>query len=176
MALFVYVDVTRVWTEGKRQSAVRRGFATSLHDAKTRRIMDSNWEGDLAALHEVICPTGQSIARSSLFGAHPPSGLEGFEVAVFEERPSDDASDDEKILEAAIITQIIEDSYEFMTAGDRVVLVSGDSHYLPAVASLRKRGIPTTVVFWERGTARGLVAAADAFVDLNEHFDRIALR
>ncbi|HOF37672.1 MAG TPA: NYN domain-containing protein [Dermatophilaceae bacterium] len=179
MALFVYVDNSNVWIEGMRMSAVRKGMATSLHDAMTRHITDQTWTYDFGRLYEAVCPDTAQIGRSSLFGSRPPPNdslwdlarKEGFEVFTFDRN----FSNKEKEVDVAIATQIMEDSFLYMKPErkDRLVLVSGDRDYLPTVESLAKRGIPTTVVFWKHATATDLRAKVDDYSDLEPLFDHL---
>lgn len=177
MALFVYVDNSNVWIEGMRVSAVRKGKSPNLHDAMRDQITDQTWTYDFGRLYQAVCPDVAQIGRSSLFGSRPPANdslwelarREGFEVFTFDRN----YSNKEKEVDVAIATQIMEDSFLHMKAErqDRVVLVSGDRDYLPAVESLRSRGIPTTVVFWSHATAVDLRAKAADFADLEPLFD-----
>lgn len=182
MVLFVYVDNSNVWIEGMRISAVRKGLATSTDDAMTRRITDQSWAYDFGRLYEAVCPDTAKIGRSSLFGSRPPQNdslwhlarEKGFEVCVFDRN----FSNKEKEVDAAITTTILEDSYEHMRSdrGDRVVLVAGDRDYVPPIESLKRRGIPTSVVFWSHATAKDLRAAADNYTDLESLFEFLTHR
>lgn len=58
-----------------------------------------------------------------------------------------------------------------MKQGDRLVLVSGDRDYLPTIESLAKRGIPTTVTFWQHATGRELKQSPITFFPLDSLFD-----
>ena len=162
-----------------RVSAVRKGLATSAKDAMDRHITDQTWTYDFGQLYQAVCPASEQIGRSSLFGSRPPKNdslwelarSKGFEVFVFDRS----FSNKEKEVDVAIATQIVEDSYEYMktSRGDRAVLVAGDRDYVPTVESLAKRGFPTTVVFWEHGTAHDLRSVADEFIDLDGLFDEL---
>jgi uncharacterized LabA/DUF88 family protein len=54
------------------------------------------------------------------------------------------------------------------TALDRAILVSGDGDFVPLVKALQGRGVRVTVAMFQRRTAPELIAAADAFVALDE--------
>lgn len=178
MALFVYVDNSNVWIEGMRVSAVKKGLATSPQDAMKRT--DQSWTYDFGRLYQAVCPDIAQIGRSSLFGSRPPANdslwdlarHEGFEVFVFDRN----YDNKEKEVDVAIATQVMADSYEHMSTErhDRVVLLSGDRDYVPVVKSLAARGLPTTVVFWEHGTAHDLRNAADDFSPLDPLFDHLS--
>lgn len=179
MTLYVYVDNSNVWIEGMRFSAVRKGMAENIRRALDLKVTDQGWTYDFGRLYEIVCPDTEMIGRSSIFGSRPPENdslwdlarERGFEVFVFDRN----YANKEKEVDVAISTQILDDSYEHMNAsnGDRVVLVSGDRDYLPVVESLDRRGIPTSVVFWEHATANDLRNRVDDFTDLSPLFDRL---
>jgi uncharacterized LabA/DUF88 family protein len=179
MTLFVYVDNSNVWIEGMRISAVKKGLATSPSDAMERKITDHAWAYDFGRLYGAICPDGALIGRSSLFGSRPPANDSlwklaenaGFQVEVFDRN----FSNKEKEVDSAITTQILEDSFLYMKSDqDRVVLVAGDRDYVPPIESLARRGIPTTVIFWQHATARDLRAKADDYSPLDPLFEHIS--
>lgn len=180
MVLFVYVDNSNVWIEGRRVSAVRSGLAASAVDAMDRGVLDQSWSYDFGRLYEAVCPDTAQIGRSSLFGSRPPPNdslwekarQQGFEVHTFDRN----YSNKEKEVDVAIATQIVADSFEHMRLdrGDRCVLVSGDRDYVPALQNLSGRGLPTTVVFWDHATARDLREAADDYHPLDPLFDHVS--
>lgn len=179
MTLFVYVDNSNVWIEGMRVSAVKNGMASSPMDAMNRKITDHTWAYDFGRLYSAICPEGATIGRSSLFGSRPPANDTlwklaadaGFQVEVFDRN----FSNKEKEVDSAITTQMLEDSFIFMKPDrDRVVLVAGDRDYVPPVESMARRGISTTVVFWQHATARDLRMKADDFSPLDPLFAYIS--
>lgn len=180
MVLFVYVDNSNIWIEGMRVSAVRKGLAASAADAMEKHITDQTWSYDFGKLYEAICPDTAQIGRSALFGSRPPPNDslwdmardQGFEVTTFDRS----YNNTEKEVDVAISTLLMEDSYEHMkpARGDRAVLISGDRDYSPTVRSLARRGLPTTVVFWEHATARSLREVADDYVALDSLFDHLS--
>lgn len=175
MTLYVYVDNSNVWIEGRRMSAVRKGMASNLIEAMQEGLVDQSWNYDFGKLYERVCPDTEQIGRSSLFGSRPPADdtiwelarKQGFEVFTFDRN----AANKEKQVDVAIATQILADSFQYMKPGDEVVLVSGDRDYLPVIENLRSRGIPTTVVFWEHATGRELKQAPITYVPLDDSFD-----
>lgn len=177
MTFYVYVDNSNVWIEGMRLSAVKKGFASSTSEAMKLGITDQTWTYDFGKLYELVCPQGQQIGRSSLFGSRPPANdsiwdlarEKGFEVTLFDRN----FANKEKEVDVAISTQIMEDSYEHMKAGDRLLLVSGDRDYLPTIRSLAKRGFPTRVAFWDHATGADLKREPIDFVPLDAAFDYI---
>lgn len=177
MTLYVYVDNSNLWIEGMRVSAVRKGLASSIQEAMDRKITDQSWTYDFGKLYKAICPPAEQIGRSSLFGSRPPANdslwelarNQGFEVFTFDRN----FANKEKQVDVAISTQIMEDSYEHMKAGDKLVLVSGDRDYLPTIESLAKRGFPTVVAFWEHATGHELKQAPIDFFALDSLFDHL---
>ncbi|WP_219618454.1 NYN domain-containing protein [Brevibacterium iodinum] len=171
------MDNSNVWIEGMRISAVRKGLAKSTTDAMNRKITDHDWSYDFGKLYELICPPDQMIGRSSLFGSRPPANdsiwnlarAHGFEVFLFDRN----AANKEKQVDVAISTQIMEDSFQHMKDGDRLLLVSGDRDYLPTIESLRNRGFPARVAFWEHATGNELKQAPIDYIPLDPAFDYI---
>lgn len=179
MVLFVYVDNSNLYIEGMRVSAVQRGLVPSVQEAMALHTVDHDWSYDFGKLYQAICPDTAQIGRSALFGSRPPANdslwemarVEGFEVTTFDRN----FANHEKEVDVAISTLLMEDSYEHMqaTRGDRAVLVSGDRDYVPTVKSLARRGLPTTVVFWDHATARLLRETADDYVVLDPLFQHL---
>ncbi len=182
MVLFVYVDNSNVWIEGRRASAVAKGLARTIREAEEREVLDHGWTYDFGQLYELACPEGSRVGRSILFGSKPPPNdslwelarENGFEVEVFDRS----VSGREKEVDTGIVTTMIEDSFRYMQPdrGDKAVLLAGDRDYVPALKSLKKRGIGTRVVFWEHATARDLRLEADEFLPLDPHLDALAFR
>jgi uncharacterized LabA/DUF88 family protein len=179
MVLFVYVDNSNVWIEGKRVSAVRRGLTPNIQAALNDNVTDPTWSYDFGKLYSAVCPDTAQIGRSSLFGSRPPANdtlwemakAEGFEVTVFDRN----FANKEKEVDVALATQIVEDSFMYMRPerADRLVLVSGDRDYLPTLKSLAQRGLKSTVVFWAHAMSHDLRDFADDYFELDSIFDHI---
>ncbi|MFF6785486.1 NYN domain-containing protein [Streptomyces sp. NPDC012510] len=179
MVIFVYVDNSNVWIEGQRLSAVKKGMATDVADAMSRKICDMTWAYDFGRLYELACPSNHQVGRSILFGSRPPANdslwerarQDGFEVKVYDRN----ASNKEKEVDVSLSTTLMEDSYEYMRAerNDMAVLLTGDRDYVPTVLSLQRRGLKVRVVFWEHAVARALKEAADEFIALDPALDYI---
>lgn len=86
------------------------------------------------------------------------------------------AANREKRVDTGIVTTMLEDSFLYMQPerGDAVVLMAGDGDYVPAVESLKARGIRVRVAFWEHGTSRDLRELADELEPLDPHLDRLS--
>ncbi|WP_312348664.1 NYN domain-containing protein [Actinomyces sp.] len=178
MTLYVYVDNSNLWIEGMRFSAVRKGMAPSLIDAMKRDITDQSWTYDFGKLYQAICPDDEKIGRSSLFGSRPPANdslwdlarNQGFEVTTFDRN----SANKEKQVDTAISTQIMEDSYEHMKPGDKLVLISGDRDYLPTIQSLHRRGFSTVIAFWEHATGKELKEEPIIYQPLDDLFEYLS--
>lgn len=178
MTLYVYVDNSNLWIEGMRISAVKKGIASDPQDAMKRNILDQGWTYDFGKLYKAICPPDARIGRSSLFGSRPPANdslwdlarVEGFEVTVFDRN----FANREKQVDVAIATQMVEDSFLYMKPGDAAVLVSGDRDYIPTIDSLRSRGFPTHVIFWEHATGRELKEQSGSYFPMDKLFSHIS--
>lgn len=181
MLLFVYVDNSNVWIEGRRASAVAKGLAPSFHDAMDQNIVDPSWNYDFGRLYELACPSGEQIGRSILIGSRPPPNDSlwerardaSFEVEVYDRN----AANREKQVDTGLATRLLADSFEHMQS--RVpevmaVLVAGDRDYVPPLRDLQRRGIKVRIVFWTHATSRELKELADDFVALDEHLDFLA--
>jgi len=92
---------------------------------------------------------------------------EGFQVKTYEK-----SYGKEKMVDTAIVTQMIEDSFSIDKLNGEICLVAGDKDYVPAVESLKKRGYIVKVFFW--GHAAGeLRKAASKFINLDNYFDNL---
>ncbi|WP_189172338.1 NYN domain-containing protein [Pilimelia anulata] len=177
MALFTYVDNSNVWIEGMRISAVRKGLVADIAEASERGVTDSSWNYSFGGLYEAVCPADLiEIGRAALFGSYKPpkddviwkfAERPGFDVVLFERQYG------EKQVDVEVALQMSDDSRDLMQPGDKVVLVSGDQDFVPAISRLADRGFPTTVVFWEHATATALREAAADFFPLDPVFDRL---
>ena len=175
MATHIYVDNSNVWIEGMHVSAVAKGMAPDIWAACEQRICDSDWKLDFGRLFQFA--GGSNVGRALLVGSRPPPNdsvwksaeSQGFEVIVHDRN----ASNKEKRVDTEIATQILDDSYQIITAVDDVVtLVSGDADYIPVIESLSKRNIPVEVCFWDHASP-ALKAAASKFISLNQYLDHL---
>ena len=175
MRRFVYIDGPSVCWEGQRVAAVHRGFATSLHDAISRDIVDGQWKLDYGRLHEAVCPPNDRGGFTSLFGAPPPPADTIWSRGAVHAGGVERAAGTEAAtkIDVMIATQLIEHSFAGMESGDRAVVIAGDCELIPALHSLAQRGYPTTVAFWDHATGRELKHTADEFLSLDAVSDRL---
>ena len=81
----------------------------------------------------------------------------------------------EKKVDTSISTEMMSDSYERMSSdSDEIVLVSGDSDYVPTVTNLRQRDFAVNVVFWAHAS-RELRDSATTFVPLDPYLEHLRL-
>lgn len=178
MARYIYVDNSNLWIEGQRLSAVKTNRSPSIRHTQEHQVFDYDWRYDFGQLYRLACPPGEQIGRVALFGSTPPpqdsvwqiAKDQGFEVETFERN----AANREKKVDAGMITAISDDSHLDMQPGDLVVIVTGDSDFVPLIESLRRRGLTTRNMFWAHGSAE-LRNAADEFYSLDGHFDYLSL-
>lgn len=179
MANLLYVDNSNVWIEGMHVAAARHGLAPDVWTAVQNRICDHNWRLDFGKLFEFAGGARADVKRAALFGSRPPQNDSlwqaaeriGFQVVVYDRN----IVGHEKKIDTDIVATMMEDSYELVTIGkDEITLVSGDSDYVPAIAKLKKRGIPVHVVFWAHAS-RELKDAATKFVQLDPFLEHLAL-
>lgn len=178
MTRFVYVDNSNLWIEGRRLSAVRVGMCRTIGEAQSQGIFNPNWNYDFGELYRIACPPGETLGRISLFGSTPPPSdtigqiarTIGFEVELF----ARNARNQDKRVDTAIATRILEDSYERMQPGDLVILVSGDGDFVPTVDSLKDRGMKVRNMFWSHGSHE-LRSLADEFYELDRYFEELSI-
>lgn len=179
MAELIYVDNSNVFIEGQRVAAVENGYALNIEDAIGHRTLDISYRLDFGKLYEFVSKNGSPDVRCAiLFGSRPPQNdslwamakSAGFQL-VIEDRS---ASNQEKKIDTAIVTKMIAHSYEKADKDkDRLVLVSGDGDYVPAVKQLVGRGFAVDVFFWEHAS-RELQQVCSRFIELNSHFHKLA--
>lgn len=181
MSNFLYVDNSNVWIEGMHVSAVMRGMAPTISYAQENRITDPTYRLDFGRLLQFAGGDRHEIGRAVLFGSRPPANdslwnvarAKGFEVVVHDRSAW---TGKEKKVDTNIVTDIVTDSFTRMKAeGDEITIVTGDSDFVPMVASLRQRKFRVDVCFWDHA-ARELRDAASTFVSLNQHLDHLRLK
>jgi uncharacterized LabA/DUF88 family protein len=177
MTLYVYVDNSNIWIEGQRIQAVRKGLAPDIRTALSKKITAA-WTYDFGRLYDLLCPTGERVGRSILFGSKPPDNDSiwqrvrdaDFQVRTFNRST---ITNKEKQVDVALSTTMLDDSYTYMkaAAGDIAVLAAGDGDFIPTIRSLQSRGIRVRVVSWSHAVSHELRDTADEFRSLDAHFD-----
>lgn len=178
MAKFVYVDNSNVWIEGMKVSAVVRNLAFDVYDAAEHRICDQDWKYDFGKLLTIVGGTKNNIKRAVLVGSRPPQNDSlweaarrcGFETVI----KTRDRQNREKQVDIEIAVAMMEDSISLVksTNEDEMILIAGDSDYVPMVQSIVRRGITLTVWFWEHASNE-LKREASGFVSLDQYIDEM---
>ncbi|MCL2303744.1 MAG: NYN domain-containing protein [Planctomycetaceae bacterium] len=178
MSKYVYVDNSNVWIEGMRVSAVERGLAFDVYDASSRNIVDYDWKYDFGKLLEIVAGPKNNLKRAVLFGSRPPQNDSlwqaaqqcGFETVIMDRN----AQNREKKIDMGVGVTILEDSYSLIQdkKEDEMILIAGDSDYVPVVESVVRRGIQFSVWFWEHAS-RELKEVATNFVALDPYIDKM---
>lgn len=177
--LYIYIDNSNVFIEGKRTSAVRKGFAYDIYQAMERGIFDPTYRIDFGKLHKFVSGNGGSdIAKAILFGSRPPENDSlwriaeqvGFETVIYDRNKQNK----EKKVDISIATAMMKDAYKLVNKDeDSLVLVAGDGDFVPTVEALVEDGYKVKVYFWGHASHE-LQLACTEFVSLDSHLDTIA--
>ncbi|MBB5696444.1 NYN domain-containing protein [Muricoccus pecuniae] len=178
MTHLAYVDCSDLFIEGQKVSAVAKGMARSLEDARQRGVLDFDYRLDLYRLMTLI-EQPESDTRGVVFGSVTDTngGLwrhaanAGFEVVTVERG----FAGKEKRVDTSLVTRICRDAYRFADPrSDRVTLVAGDGDYEPLVRQLVEDGFAVSVLYWAHAS-RELRDAATAFHSLDRYIEDLAL-
>lgn len=173
-----YIDSSNLFIEAQKVSAVARGMAHSLHDARKRGVLDFEYRLDLYRLMTLLTQAGAPV-RAVLFGSTTDTNegvwrhaaQAGFELVTVERG----FSGKEKRVDTSLVTRLCRDAYRFADPRrDRMTLVAGDSDYEPAVTQLVADGFEVTVLYWSHAS-RELREAATAFHALDPYIGDLAL-
>ncbi|WP_458094240.1 NYN domain-containing protein [Roseomonas sp. WA12] len=178
MTHLAYIDCSNLFIEAQKVSAVERGMAHSLHDAKQRAVIDFEYRLDLYRLMDLLVGA-EGPTRAAVFGSvtdtneglwrHAASA--GFEVVTVERG----FSGKEKRVDTSVVTRMCRDAYRFADPRwDRITLVAGDGDYEPTVRQLVADGFPVTVLYWAHAS-RELREAATVFHALDAYIADLAL-
>jgi hypothetical protein len=169
---YAYVDNSNLYIEGCRVAAVKKGMAKNIVEAMNKRICDLTWQMDYGKLYEYLCDEDAAVAR--LWGSPPPGDSfwemvkrKGFDPITFDRN----FVGKEKKVDVALAGRMMKDAYDprvtLDKSKDEMVLVSGDSDYVPIVETLVADGFKVHVAFWDHA-ARELRDAASRFISLND--------
>ncbi len=181
MSNFLYVDNSNVWIEGMHVSAVAQGMAPTILYAQQNKVTDPTYRLDFGRLLQFAGGDRNEVGRAVLFGSRPPANdtlwsiakSKGFEVIVHDRSAW---TGKEKKVDTNIVTDIVTDSFTRMKAErDEITVVTGDSDFVPMLASLKDRKFRVDVCFWDHA-ARELRDAASKFVSLNPYLDHLRLK
>ncbi|GBQ21389.1 hypothetical protein AA12717_0866 [Gluconacetobacter sacchari DSM 12717] len=175
MTNFIYVDNANLLIEGARVSAVSRGLASSVEEARGCRIIDRSYRIDFGKLYRLLVPD-VTTARARIFGSRNESNGDvweeaarsGFEVVVQESTPS---AKDRKS-DSCLVLSVARDAYRNAKQGDSFTIVSGTNAYCPLIAQLQQDGFPVDVRFWNHA-GRQIKKVANRFFSLDRHVDEL---
>jgi len=178
MSKYVYVDNSNVWIEGMRVSAVERGLAFDVYDASSRNIVDYDWKYDFGKLLEIVAGPKNNLKRAVLFGSRPPQNdslwqaaqKSGFETIVMDRN----VQNREKKIDIGLGVTITVDAFTLIQdkKEDEMILIAGDSDYVPVVQAVVQQGIQLSVWFWEHAS-RELKDTATSFVSLDPYIEKM---
>ena len=178
MTHLAYVDCSNLFIEGQKVSAVAKGMARSLEDARQRGVLDFDYRLDLYRLMTLL-QQSESDMRGVVFGnvTNTNGGLwrhaanAGFEVVTVERG----FAGKEKRVDTSLVTRVCRDAYGFGDARrDCITLLAGDGDYEPLVRQLVADGFRVTVLYWAHAS-RELREAASAFHPLDACIEDLAL-
>lgn len=177
--LYIYVDNSNIFIEGKRASAVKKGFAYDIYQAIEKGIFDPAYRIDFGKLHKFVSGNGgTNIARAKLFGSRPPENdslwkmadQAGFETVIYDRN----IQNKEKKVDISIVTEILKDAYTLADKEkDTLILVAGDGDFVPAITTLVQSGYNVKVYFWGHASQE-LQKACTEFISLDTHMDKIS--
>lgn len=178
MSKFIYVDNSNLYIEGVFVSAVKKRMAANIWEAHNNNTCDYSYYIDFGKLYSFLANSNPNeIKRAMLFGSRPPetdtlwniARNAGFEVVV-EDR---NQWNQEKKIDTGITVELITDAFEKVSKdNDTIILVSGDSDYVPAVQKLIGKGFTVDVAFWSHASGE-LRNAASKFIDLTPELTKI---
>ncbi len=178
MAELVYVDNSNVFIEGKKVSAVKRGFALSIGDAIHGHVLDNDYRMDFGRLHDLIAGNDKNqIKRAAIFGSRPPQNdslwkmaqRKGFEPIIEDRNPSNK----EKRIDTGIVTKMVQDAYKIADKEkDTLTLVTGDGDYVPTFEALIDDGFKVDLAFWGH-VSSALEDACTRFFNLDKYLDHL---
>ena len=169
MTTYAYIDNSNLFIEGCRISAVAKGLARDVHQAMNLYIVDHTWQPDYGKLYEFLCGD-DAVAR--LWGSPPPGDSfwdmldrKGFNPTVYEKN----FANKEKKVDVAVAARMTKDAYTLIDKErDDILLVSGDTDYVPVVTDLVSEGFTVEVAFWDH-CGRELREVASKFISLNQY-------
>lgn len=176
MAKYIYVDNSNVFIEGKRVSAVKKGLALNIYEAMNQKILDNSYRIDFGSLHNLLVGT-DATKKVVLFGSRPPQNdtvwaiarSKGFQT-IIEDR---NIMNKEKKIDTGIAVKMTRDAYkECVPNKDTIVLVAGDSDFVPAVQEITGDGINIVVAFWGHASNE-LIKSASKYINLDDYIDTI---
>lgn len=178
MSIYVFVDNSNVWIEGKYASAVHKGLCESMIEAHRQKILNNAWKLDFGKLLVVVTENKLAeIKEAIIIGSKPTdkdSLWEAMESAGFivHSHPRN-KSNKEKKVDTGIVQAINKKLYKESQEEDVFILVMGDSDYVPVVEEIENEGRIAKIAFWQNVSGE-LIAAASNYLDLTPHIDNLS--
>lgn len=177
MKYFVFVDNSNVWIEGKRASAVLKGYASTMWEAHERNVEDSSWRIDFGRLLNLVVDGHTELVKKAvLFGSKPPQSdtlWRAAQCANFELKINDrNASNKEKAVDTTMVVESMTCLYEEALVGDIFVFVTGDGDFSSTITQIKNKGSHVKTAFWENAS-RTIKEQADDFINLSEKINEI---
>jgi len=179
MAIYLYVDNSNVFIEGKRASAVKKKIAGNIVYAMNNKLFDDSWRLDFGNLYKLIEEKLEGkICQATIFGSRPPVNDSVWKMAeqggftpIIVDR---NVVNKEKKVDTGIITHMIKDAYTVVKKdADVLVLVAGDADFVPAIDTLEKDGFKVHVFFWGQVSQELKESVLPNFTCLDTYIDQI---
>ena len=179
MGRFIYLDNSNLFLEARKLASVQKGFVRNMGEAQALRAFDTTYRIDYARLLTLLAED-QEVLRATLFGSAVTADsaiwdhaeAAGWEVFSFERN----FKNKEKKIDIAVVTEMMLDAFKHADRElDQIILVAGDSDYLPAVFRLRQEGFVVLVYFWSQA-AHELKEVATEFLCMDDYLADLELR
>jgi uncharacterized LabA/DUF88 family protein len=179
MSRYIYVDNSNLFIEARKLATVQKGIVRSMREAQAARAFDNTYFINYFDLRNLLS-NGGGVGRAVLFGSKVTADdaiwdhadEAGWEVFAFNRNHKNK----EKKIDIAVVTEMLLDAFKRVDReNDEIVLVAGDSDYLPAVTRLREEGFVVLVYFWSQA-ATELKQCATEFICMDDHLANLELR
>ena len=174
-----FVDGSYAMLGAQQLSAVRRGYAGSVVEAKERGICDRAAQLHYRRLRDfLVGPDSRSPVRLFTSAPDESSALRigrlmrdcGFLPYIALRA----GGSREKRVDTEMAISLVEETCE-LPRGAVVTLVAGDDDFTPAVQRLVRRGLKIDLVGWEYSISRELRSLARRVLMLDQHFASLVI-
>jgi uncharacterized LabA/DUF88 family protein len=170
---YAYVDNANVFIEGQRVAAVVRGMALNIEDAIRRRVFDFNWRLDFGKLHQILFGAKYKNGCAKLWGLPPSQDSlwklvesKGWQVSTYDRN-----FEKESTVDVAMAYQIAKDAAHIDKTSSEIIIVTGDSDFVPIVQDLVAEGYQVTLAFWNHAASE--LREAAPFLPLDRWFAKL---
>lgn len=160
MASLIYLDNSNFYISALKHLQETMGQSFRPHSLRYDRLLD-------------LLSLGEPAKKATIYASENATGgtfdwgyakRQGWQVEV---RPRSFFGH-EKMIDSEIVSDMILDGLELVDPEqDQIILVAGDSDYLPVVRKLHARNIPVYVAFWDFYIHHSLRDEAALFFDLS---------